>query len=150
VRERSRAAPAVIDISETTRFRDERIPGSIHVSRSRLVDCVESFATDSFVLVVSEDGTSADLAASELPAERLEKISILDGGFQAWKSGGFPTETGEPDPNRFFEGEIAFDDVWVTPFQAKDRQQAMHDYLKWEIGLINEVNADPDFRFSLI
>jgi 3-mercaptopyruvate sulfurtransferase SseA len=72
-------------------------------------------------------------------------VLALDGGTAAWRAAGFPMEQGAtrmatpPDDIRLRARE-----------QTQNMEQAMHEYLSWEIELVNQMATDDDQRFKII
>jgi 3-mercaptopyruvate sulfurtransferase SseA len=74
------------------------------------------------------DGQNSTLAARILKELGYEEVFVLDGGVQAWKNAGYPTETGLTaclsEPN----------DVVFSP-SVRGTKEDMRRYLEWEIKL---------------
>ena len=72
-------------------------------------------------------------------------VSALDGGTAAWRAADLPMEKGdtrmatEPDDIRLKARE-----------QKQDMEKAMHEYLAWEIELVNQMATDDDQRYRII
>ena len=71
-------------------------------------------------------------------------MAVLDGGMAAWEAAGLPLEAGlERLASRP-------DDEYLRPYdRAGGVEQAMRDYITWEIGLVPEVEADGDAAFEV-
>jgi hypothetical protein len=97
-----------------------------------------------FVLT-SPDGALARLAAAELASSANTEFMVLAGGTEAWKAVGLPLETGlahmasEPD-----------DVVLSARERGQGREEAMREYLAWEIDLVNQMATDDDQRFRVV
>ena len=66
----------------------------------------------------------------------------LEGGTAAWRAAGLPMEAGE---TRMLEPP---EDVWYKPYDRKAQvEQAMQDYLDWEVALVDKIKRDSDVRF---
>ena len=69
-------------------------------------------------------------------------VRVLGGGNAAWREAGLATQSGgegiADDP----------DDIWLRPYE-KDWgiEQAMQDYLTWEVGLVEQNARDGTARF---
>ena len=126
----------VIDLALSRRYKAGHIPGAAFAVRARLEQRLSEIAPEGGVVITSEDGRLARLAADELaPAGR--PVSVLRGGNQAWKSAGFAIESGgetmAEDP----------DDVWQRPYdQISGIEEAMNAYLTWEVALVEEIQRD--------
>lgn len=69
---------------------------------------------------------------------------VLEGGTAAWIEAGFPVSGGM---------ERALDrieDDWYMPYMFPDApEQGKRDYLKWEIGLVEQVERDGTARYKI-
>ena len=74
----------------------------------------------------------------------LVLIAALLGGTEAWAAAGLPTQSGA-------EGLPAEpDDVWYRPYdRATGVEEAMREYLSWEVDLVRQIERDGDTRFRL-
>jgi hypothetical protein len=90
----------------------------------------------------SPDGVLAKFAAADLARITDVPVKALAGGTAAWKAAGFALETGQTDmwePN---------EDVYYKPYDGKSQvEQAMRDYLDWEVALMEKIGRDSDVRF---
>ena len=133
----------VIDLANSRDYREGHIPGAWFAIRARLADALaRPPATGEFVLT-SGDGILARLAASELMSLVDRPVTVLAGGTAAWRAAGLPLASG---PEHL---AAACDDVWLRPYdRTQDNQQAMRDYLTWEVGLIDQIARDGGLRFQ--
>ncbi|WP_207539938.1 rhodanese-like domain-containing protein [Sabulicella rubraurantiaca] len=126
-------AVQVVDLARSIDFRAAHIPGSRWAVRGR----VPAFAKP--VVVTAPDETLAHLAAAEIPGAR-----VLQGGVKAWKAEGRPMAADRHHP----EDEDCVD-WYLRPYDRNSGQEAaMHEYLRWEIDLVNGVARDGDARFG--
>ncbi|MEX1081954.1 MAG: sulfurtransferase [Halofilum sp. (in: g-proteobacteria)] len=106
----------VIDLSPGDIFRQQHVPGSVHLPYGEIVasrppvggllpeqDLLErvlrSAGIDSDARIVAldaEGGGAAGRLMWTLEIYGFDNVSLLDGGLQAWVNEGFPTETGAP------------------------------------------------------
>ncbi|MFJ6797019.1 rhodanese-like domain-containing protein [Streptomyces sp. NPDC091268] len=99
-----RAGALLVDIRyQALRERDGLIPGALVIERNELewrLDPVgshrvpEATGHDLRIVVICNEGYASSLAAASLHALGLRGATDLVGGFQAWKSAGFPTTGG--------------------------------------------------------
>ena len=92
----------IVDIrADSQRARDGVIPGAHHVPRNVLEwradptsDWRDPLVSDPGrqVIVMCNEGYQSSLAAATLQELGLERATDLDGGFQAWRRAGLPTE----------------------------------------------------------
>ena len=71
-------------------------------------------------------------------------MSVLDGGTAAWTEAGLELVAGEGD-------RIAPDvnDVWLRPYdRGAGVEDAMREYLTWEIDLVAQLERDGTARFG--
>ena len=134
---------AVLDLSTSLRFHHAHIPGAWWVVRSRLDEAHGKIGEVASLVLTSEDGRLAHLAAPEAQALWPQaKVSVLEGGNAAWIAAGRPTEGGVE------RATTTRDDVWYKPYDhASDYKQHARDYLAWEIALVDQVKRDPTIRF---
>jgi 3-mercaptopyruvate sulfurtransferase SseA len=138
----SGATAQVIDFGTSIEYREGHVPGAAFAIRSRLADRQEKLAQAGVIVCTSPDGEVARLAAADL--QRLAKVPVrvLAGGTQAWRAAGLPLETGQ---TTMWETN---EDVYYKPYDGKTQvEQAMRDYLDWEVALIEKIERDSDVRF---
>src|SRR5262245_6033921 len=134
---------AVLDLSTSLRFYHAHIPGAWWAVRSRLGEAREKIGPVSSLVVTSEDGLVAHLAAPEAAALWPQaRVSVLEGGNAAWFAAGRPTEGGVE------RATTTRDDVWYKPYDhTSDYKKHARDYLAWEVALVEQVKRDPTIRF---
>jgi hypothetical protein len=108
--------------------------------RSRLREAFEKIPAFKRLVLTSEDGTLAHLAAPEAAEQWPQAdIAVLEGGNAAWKG---PTESGVE------HATTTRDDVWYKPYDhASDYKKHARDYLSWEVALVEQIKRDPTIRF---
>jgi rhodanese-related sulfurtransferase len=134
---------AVIDLSTSLEFRARHIPGAWWAVRSRLDQARERLLEVRTVVLTSQDGVLAHVAAPEASAcwPRAE-VRVLDGGNAAWLDAGLATESG------IANATTTIDDVWYRPYDhAKDYESHARAYLSWEVALADQIKRDPTVRF---
>jgi rhodanese-related sulfurtransferase len=133
----------LIDFATSLRFHQAHIPGAWWAVRSRLVEAREKIGAGSSLVLTSEDGLLAHLAAPEVAALWPGSgVKVLEGGNAAWRAAGKPTEAGSA------RATTTRDDVWYKPYDhASDYRRHARDYLAWEVALIDQVKRDPTIRF---
>jgi rhodanese-related sulfurtransferase len=122
----------VLDLSLSPVYRKGHIPGAWFAIRSRLNYALAKVPLSGELILTSEDGIVAGLAAAEarLPAR------YLLGGNAAWQAEGYPLST---------EARMADEplDYWPKPYErAGDTRTAMNEYLTWEVDLLPRVARD--------
>jgi rhodanese-related sulfurtransferase len=135
----------VVDLATSRRYAQGHIPDAWFAIRSRLGDALAKLPRSEAIVLTSPDGELAQLAAAELDGHALVSVMVLAGGSRAWAGAGLPLETGashmasEPD-----------DVVLLARERGQNREEAMREYLAWEINLVNQMAADDDQRFRVI
>lgn len=135
----------VVDLANSLRFRSRHIPGAWFAVRSRLEDGLAQVAAGAprarRIVLTSDDGTFAALAAADAVAATNLPVSILSGGTAAWAMAGLPLASGLENMTS------ATDDVWYSPYDYDDLRKSMTDYLTWEIDLIQQLEKDHSLQF---
>jgi hypothetical protein len=141
----SEASGTILDLSTSLRFYHAHLPGAWWVVRSRLQEARARIGEASSLILTSEDGRLAHLAAPEAQALWPQAtVSVLEGGNAAWIAAGRPTESGVE------RATTERDDVWYKPYDHRsdyNYKQHVRDYLAWEVALIEQVKRDPTIRF---
>jgi rhodanese-related sulfurtransferase len=126
----------VLDLSTSLRFRKAHVPGAWWGVRSRLAEAREKIGRISSLVLTSEDGLLAHLAAPEA-AEHFPQADVKV--LEAWKG---PTESGME------RATTTLDDVWYKPYDhASDYEKHAQNYLSWEVALVDQIKRDPTIRF---
>ena len=130
----------VIDLATSLRYRDKHIPGAWWAVRSRLGEAHEKLPSPDRLVLTSEDGVLAHLAAPEAQALWPQaEVRVLDGGNRAWQG---QWESG------LERATTATDDVWYKPYDhATDVARHAREYLEWEVALVEQIKRDPTIRF---
>jgi rhodanese-related sulfurtransferase len=135
---------AVIDLDLSTRYGLGHIPGAWFAIRSRLGAALATLPSHQAIVLTSPDGALAALAAAESQTAAPVPVMTLTGGTQAWVRAGLPLETGA---TRMSDQP---DDVFLSPRdRGQNREDAMREYLAWEINLVNDMASDDDHRFRI-
>lgn len=132
----------VVDFATSLEYRAAHIPGAWFAIRSRLRDALERIGAAQRLVFTSPDGILAQLAALDAAALADAPVAVLAGGTQAWKAAGLPLEGG----NTRLAAET--DDVYYKPYDRQAQiEQAMQDYLDWEVALVEQVKREPYLAF---
>ena len=128
----------VIDLSLSPAYRKGHIPGAWFAIRTRLSHALAKVPMNGELVLTSEDGVLAGLAAGEtrVPSRYLR------GGNAAWEAAGFTLST---------EARMADEplDYWPKPYERTgDTKGAMNEYLSWEVDLLPRIERDGTTRFS--
>ena len=134
----------VIDLDTSRRYAQGHIPGAWFTIRSRLPEDLAKLPKAETIVLTSPDGALARLAHAELAGSTKAAVMVLAGGTEAWVAAGLPLETGashmasKPD-----------DVVLSARERGQGREEAMREYLAWEIDLVNQMASDDDQRFQV-
>ena len=134
---------AVLDLATSVEYWEGHIPGAWWGVRSRLRSDISLLPETLPIVLTSPDSIIAHLAYKDLKGHLgSPTFRVLEGGTRVWVNEGLPTAAG-------MEKTISrTDDVWLRPYEHKGKMTSfMHDYLKWETGLIEQINRDGDTRF---
>lgn len=138
----ARGGVEVVDLANSLQYREGHIPGAWQVVRSRLPEQLARVPAAEQLVFTGAEEALARLAAAEAAALRKEKISVLAGGNAAWRAAGQAIETGDARMTG------AADDLSYRALDRKEKvEEAMREYLTWEVELLNAVHEDPDFGF---
>ena len=137
------AGATVLDFATSLRFYAGHVPGAWWAVRSRLDEAKAKIGDAASLVLTSEDGTLAHLAAPDVAAlwPRAD-VSVLEGGNAAWLAAGRPAEKGVE------RATTERDDVWYKPYDhAADYEKHAREYLAWEVALVEQIKRDPTIRF---
>jgi rhodanese-related sulfurtransferase len=139
----ARNAATVIDLSLSRDYQKGHIPGAWFAIRSRLAAALDTISPSGTLVLTSEDGVLAGIAAPEAAASANMPVRYLAGGNAAWRAAGHPFST---------DAKMADEpvDAWLKPYERpKDQKQAMDEYLSWEIDLMRRIDQDGTTNFSV-
>ena len=129
----------VVDLSLSPAYRKGHIPGAWFAIRTRLQQALAKIPMNGELVLTSEDGILASLAAYECKVPAL----FLRGGNAAWREAGLEFST----QARMADEPL---DYWPKPYErAGDTKSAMNEYLSWEVDLLPRVERDGTTRFTL-
>ena len=139
----ARDQATVVDLSLSRDYLRAHIPGAWFAIRSRLAHAFAKIPLRGTLVLTSEDGVLAGLAASEAQALVATPVRALDGGNAAWLAAGHALTADDP---RMADDAI---DTWLKPYErSKDTTKAMQDYLSWEVDLLARIERDGTARFA--
>ena len=138
---------AVIDLSPSPTYRKRHISGSWFSTRARIEHALQQIPVAETVVLTSSDGVVATLAADDDWAQKRNDVRVLRSGNTGWVDAGMSMVA---DPVRLADEA---DDYWKTPLDPNRRdgktiEQAMNDYLSWEVALDEQIERDATTRFS--
>ena len=144
LRDRLAAGAAhVVDLAYSAEYAEGHIPGAWFAMRTRLADALTGLPGSDAVVLTSPDGALARLAAADM--DGVTPVMALEGGTNAWIEAGYALEKGKT------RMAVEADDVrLMARDQGKNVEQAMREYLAWEIDLVNQMAVDGDHRFRVV
>ena len=138
----SRNAATVVDLAPSRDYLTGHIPGAWFAIRTRLGRALTKIPLGETLVLTSEDGALARLAAAEAEALVKVPVRVLAGGNGAWRAAGYALST---------EARMADEavDQWRKPYERSgDTKAAMNEYLAWEIDLLPRIARDGTLKFS--
>ena len=125
----------LIDLRPSMTFRKGHIAGAKWSIRPRMAATVKDRSAT--VVLVSDDGATAALAAVDLGEAGISDVRILAGGQAAWLAAGHAevaTPNDPPDTERI-------DFLFFTAKRHDGDREAAQQYLAWEQSLIGQLDA---------
>ena len=136
-REREERSLYVFDVRSPQEYEAGHLPGSRCAPGGQLVQETDAFAPvlGARVVLVDDDGVRATMTASWLNQMGGREVAVLE---NARVSG--ELEQG-PDPGAVTADEPL--DRLLKPYERSEGvEQAMRDYLTWELGLVDQIERD--------
>jgi rhodanese-related sulfurtransferase len=142
-RELDPAAVTLVDFSTSLRFRERHAPLAWWAVRARLGEARARIGDAAELVLTSEDGLLAQLAAPEAQALwPRARVRVLEGGNAAWFAAGRPAEAG------IERATTALDDLWYKPYDhVAGYEERAREYLTWEVALVEQIRREPAVRF---
>ena len=137
----SRNAATVVDLAPSRDYLAGHIPGAWFAIRTRLSRALPKIPLGETLVLASEEGALARLAASEADALVEIPVRVLAGGNAAWRAAGYDLSK---------EARMADEavDQWRKPYERSgDTKAAMNEYLAWEIDLLPRIARDGTLKF---
>jgi 3-mercaptopyruvate sulfurtransferase SseA len=136
-------AATVVDLSLSRDYLKAHIPGAWFAIRARLKQALGKIPLRGTLVLTSEDGVLAGLAAPEAAALTEKPVRYLAGGNAAWQAEGRPLTADAP---QMADEPV---DTWLKPYErSRDVTKAMADYLAWEVDLLPRIARDGTTNFS--
>jgi rhodanese-related sulfurtransferase len=133
----------LVDFADSLAYRDGHIPGAWFAVRSRLGEALAKAGAPGELVFTSPDEALARLAAVDAASLTPARVRVLAGGTAAWIAAGLAIESGMTRP------ASAADDVYYRPYDGKSQiEQAMKDYLDWEVALVEQLKREPYLQFA--
>ena len=121
------------------------IPRAWYGIRARLDQILPQMPPSGTLIFTSSDGVLAKLATLDFMKSSSASVLALDGGTVAWRKAGFAMEQG---PTRMATPP---DDIRLRAREQGEKvEDAMREYLSWEINLADQMDTDDDQRFRIL
>lgn len=134
-----------LDVRSIGEYGFAHIPGTQWLPRGRLELDIQNVAPQKTrpLVVICDNGIRSTLAAGKLRILGYNDIRILQGGTQAWESGGLEVEDGlEGTGVSMDEAQADFGHSLWSGALGKSRED-MKRYLSWEIDLVKNQERTP-------
>jgi rhodanese-related sulfurtransferase len=139
----ARDEATVVDLSLSRDYRKAHIAGAWFAIRSRLAAALAKMPLRGTLVLTSEDGVLAALAAAEACALVDGPVRFLTGGNAAWQAAGHPLTADDP---KLADEAV---DMWLKPYERpNDTTSAMNEYLSWEVDLLKRIERDGTTNFA--
>ncbi|MBT5108718.1 MAG: thiosulfate sulfurtransferase [Rhodospirillaceae bacterium] len=135
-----------IDTDISLEYREAHLPGAVWGSRARLPQLISNLPTGQKIVLYSEHETRARLAVSDVRALTDAPVAILQGGREAWKKAGLPTEATPNAP----KDEDCIDFLFWVHDRHMGNEESMRGYLAWEEQLPAQIKADGDAPYRIV
>ncbi len=138
----ARDEATVVDLSFSRAYARAHIAGAWFAIRARLDKGLGAIPLRGTLVLTSEDGILASLAAPEAEALTDRPVRYLASGNAAWRTAGFALTADGP--------KMADDpvDVWLKPYERPGGvTAAMNEYLSWEVDLLDRIHRDASTNF---
>lgn len=139
----ARGGAQAFDVRPSMAYRDGHIRGARWSIRPRIARDVADLSKP--VVLIADDPGIAALAARDLGEAGCGDVAVLKGGYAAWVDGGYATEATPASPT---DAECV-DFVFHTLGRNEGNLEAARAYLAWEVGLVDQLDADERATFRL-
>jgi len=135
----------VIDLDMSVHYLAGHIPGAWYLNRSNLAEDLTKLPKAELYVLTSSDSSLAQLSIYQTEKITETDAAFVQGGTDAWKEAGLPLEQGATK----LASEV--NDIRLKAReQNQDMEEAMREYLAWEIELVNQMATDDDQRFQVV
>ncbi|MBM3567605.1 MAG: thiosulfate sulfurtransferase [Alphaproteobacteria bacterium] len=133
---------AILDLATSIQYRKGHVPGARFAQRPDLAAAIAGMSLAQRIVLTSPDGVIARLAVPEVQALTDRPVLALAEGTAGWKAAGRALESGDGP------GGVRDDDVYYRPYDRQAQiEEAMRDYLRWEIALADQVKREDYVKF---
>ena len=139
----ARGGAQVVDVRSSMAYRDGHVRGALWSIRPRITGDVADPRKP--VVLVADDPGIAALVAQDLAEAGFGDVAVLAGGYKAWVADGLATDATPATPS---DAEC-IDFVFHTLGRNEGNLESARAYLAWEIGLVDQLDADERAAFQL-
>lgn len=138
----------VIDVGESYWYRQGRIPGSVYAMRSMLPGVLRNVDRQASLVFCCSNGSVSPFAANDALGLGFVNVGYLVGGRAAWRrNGGSVDLVGDGEDDLIL---TPTDDMWYPPWaRSEGVEEAMLQYLTWEVGLLDTVAEETYISFRI-
>ncbi|HVH81283.1 MAG TPA: rhodanese-like domain-containing protein [Stellaceae bacterium] len=139
---------ASIALGASAAYRAAHAPGAIWTVRPRLPRLPNRVLDARRIIIFADDVSVAKLAVIDLAELSKAQIAIVDGGIGAWRAAGYSVVASPDTP----ADEERIDFIFWNHNRhesSEGAQQAMRNYLQWELDLPGEIEKDGLSGFRL-
>jgi rhodanese-related sulfurtransferase len=138
----ARGEATIVDLSLSREYARGHIAGAWFAIRARIEQALAAITLRGTLVLTSEDGVLAGLAAPEAEALIDLPVRYLAGGNSAWLAAGFALTA---EDSKMADDPV---DVWLKPYERSGGvTDAMNEYLSWEIDLLDRIHRDASTNF---
>jgi rhodanese-related sulfurtransferase len=141
--QRDPARYTIVDVARSDVHAAGHLPGAHWATRSSLIADPQSIPGTGSVAVTSPDGGLAALVAADLAGRTDRPVIAVRGGTEGWADAGLTLESA------LSQAISAVDDVALSPWQQADQHAAFHEYLRWEVALVEQLDRDVTTPFAV-
>lgn len=138
--------PVILDLRSSAAYRAGHIDGARWTIRPRAVQAVDSLSPSAPLVLAAPEPDIARAFATELPPRLLSRTRLLPGGVDEWQLAGLrivatPDQPGDAD---------CIDYLFFVHDRHAGNLEAARQYLAWETGLVDALDADERATFRLV
>ena len=133
----------LIDLRSSGDFMRRHAKGSVWSIRPLVADAVDD--TGKTIVLIADDANGARIAALDLAEAGCGDVALLEGSVAAWAAAGLPVGAGSDTPT----DRERIDFVFHTLGRNEGNLDAARAYIAWEVGLVDQLDAQERGSFKL-
>ena len=133
----------MIDLRSSGDFMRQNAKGSVWSIRPLVADAVGD--TGKTIVLIADDANVARIAALDLAEAGCGDVALLKGSIAAWATAGLPVGAGGDKPT----DRERIDFVFHTLGRNEGNLDAARAYIAWEVGLVDQLDAQERGSFRL-